>query len=567
MKIRPLLLAIVVLMGMGAMVSATATNYLRGGFDAKPLDAPIWTRGAEFGEPVRVDPAVRAIVRLLPMPTASLEISDNSSVDGGDVHFEFVDQQEVTSGTLVIRATFWFQDFDGYHLLVREQGTSTADFLSIYFNGNGTVAVGDADSSPSVVATYDLDRHYFVRVAFDLDAGTYSLWLDGVEVLTDEPHGVSGHGVGSISIGHGADNDLSGTFFLDDIYAGTWDGPVYHVRANFNTKEIGQPIGTGGPEYGEPTDMDENWIETLVTDQVMATPCLAISDNSDWWSGYVGFGFFGDAEVTTGRIVISAELFFQATEDFTITIREAISSACQFPELLFYEDGHVRCQDAGGLLPWIGDYPLGRRTRFTFDFDMDAGTYDLWFDGNLVIQDEPYDLTGCGIGSVHFGTRHDSDYLGTMFVDNIQAASVYPYAYGVCCRNDQCKVLIPPDCMFLEGQFFDAWDSCDADPCVNSDVPDDLGDGALVLRVQPTPFTRRTVLHFWGASRRRVRLGVFDVRGRLVRRLLDGPVPEGMGSVVWDGRDETGASVPGGVYFVRMRDGRSSVNRRVVMLR
>jgi len=59
---------------------------------------------------------------------------------------------------------------------------------------------------------------------------------------------------------------------------------------------------------------------------------------------------------------------------------------------------------------------------------------------------------------------------------------------------------------------------------------------------------------------------VFDVTGRLVRRLVtDTVMPEGNQSVVWDGRDESGAAAGRGVYFIRLRLGDQVAARRVVV--
>ncbi len=47
-------------------------------------------------------------------------------------------------------------------------------------------------------------------------------------------------------------------------------------------------------------------------------------------------------------------------------------------------------------------------------------------------------------------------------------------------------------------------------------------------------------------------LAIYDLEGRRVRRLLDGDLAAGPRRVVWDGRSDTGASVPNGLYLVRL---------------
>ena len=59
---------------------------------------------------------------------------------------------------------------------------------------------------------------------------------------------------------------------------------------------------------------------------------------------------------------------------------------------------------------------------------------------------------------------------------------------------------------------------------------------------------------------------VFDVNGRLVRTLLQGPVSQGIQRVAWDGRDESGRRTAAGVYFVKSRAASFTATRKVVLL-
>jgi hypothetical protein len=60
------------------------------------------------------------------------------------------------------------------------------------------------------------------------------------------------------------------------------------------------------------------------------------------------------------------------------------------------------------------------------------------------------------------------------------------------------------------------------------------------------------------------RLLVFDVQGRTVRRLVDGTCPAGFQSVVWDGTDDRGTTVPSGIYLYRLEaDGRANVRKLI----
>jgi hypothetical protein len=62
-------------------------------------------------------------------------------------------------------------------------------------------------------------------------------------------------------------------------------------------------------------------------------------------------------------------------------------------------------------------------------------------------------------------------------------------------------------------------------------------------------------------------LGVFDVTGRRVRRLIEGPRDPGAETLTFDLRDDAGARLPPGVYLVRARLGETTFVRRLVVAR
>ena len=72
--------------------------------------------------------------------------------------------------------------------------------------------------------------------------------------------------------------------------------------------------------------------------------------------------------------------------------------------------------------------------------------------------------------------------------------------------------------------------------------------------VNPNPFNPRTSVSFTLGKSSPVTIMVFDMRGRLVRELLDGEQMEGGDQdVVWNGLNDDGAAVASGVYFFRVQ--------------
>jgi hypothetical protein len=83
---------------------------------------------------------------------------------------------------------------------------------------------------------------------------------------------------------------------------------------------------------------------------------------------------------------------------------------------------------------------------------------------------------------------------------------------------------------------------------------------------QPNPFRAGTQIHFGLPETESVRLDVFDVTGRLVRRLVDGTLQAGDHAVEWDGRANGRTSLPSGVYLYRLEAGGEVAQRRMLLL-
>ena len=99
-----------------------------------------------------------------------------------------------------------------------------------------------------------------------------------------------------------------------------------------------------------------------------------------------------------------------------------------------------------------------------------------------------------------------------------------------------------------------------------SDVATPVRPGRL-RPVVPNPFNPRARIRFELASAGRVHLLVLDVRGRLVRRLLDATLGSGSYEKVWDGRDGAGRALPSGRYWVQLVAPGCVESRSAVLLR
>ena len=100
-------------------------------------------------------------------------------------------------------------------------------------------------------------------------------------------------------------------------------------------------------------------------------------------------------------------------------------------------------------------------------------------------------------------------------------------------------------------------------------APELQNGAALTLEPNfPNPFRHSTTLSFSLSQPDAVRLAVYDVAGRLVRRLHDGrSLPAGSHEAIWDGIDEAGRLSAPGIYYYRLESTHGSVSRRMLLLR
>jgi hypothetical protein len=83
----------------------------------------------------------------------------------------------------------------------------------------------------------------------------------------------------------------------------------------------------------------------------------------------------------------------------------------------------------------------------------------------------------------------------------------------------------------------------------------------------PNPFTGTTTVALALPAPAPVTLSVYDIAGRLVRRIDRGVLAAGSHTLRWDGRDGNGRSVGCGVYFLRVAAGDRVEDRKAVLLR
>lgn len=171
-------------------------------------------------------------------------------------------------------------------------------------------------------------------------------------------------------------------------------------------------------------------------------------------------------------------------------------------------------------------------SEFTIEPSEDAGTV-TWSEGNMKIN-----------ASIHVSA------IGFI---NIETRAV---ASG--------QITVPPDSIYLTCG--EAMDERDFTAGVD-DGPDGIQGSGSYLVGSPNPFSPATTIEYEIFQNAHVRIAIYDVKGQLVRTLVDEQVPAGRYDALWDGRSASGAMVASGVYYCQMEAGTLRQMNKLVVLK
>jgi flagellar hook assembly protein FlgD len=99
-----------------------------------------------------------------------------------------------------------------------------------------------------------------------------------------------------------------------------------------------------------------------------------------------------------------------------------------------------------------------------------------------------------------------------------------------------------------------------------SDDPETPGLTAVLRQNYPNPFNPTTTLSFNMHKAGNAKLSVYNVKGQLVKTLLNSTIAAGSNSVDWNGDDNSGKSVTSGIYFYKLTaNGKTETKKMMLM--
>jgi len=83
----------------------------------------------------------------------------------------------------------------------------------------------------------------------------------------------------------------------------------------------------------------------------------------------------------------------------------------------------------------------------------------------------------------------------------------------------------------------------------------------------PNPFNPVTNILFSNPESGRVKVDIYDIRGRRIINLADKYLESGKQRILWNGRNENGVEVASGMYFYRVETPAGSETRKMILMK
>lgn len=89
----------------------------------------------------------------------------------------------------------------------------------------------------------------------------------------------------------------------------------------------------------------------------------------------------------------------------------------------------------------------------------------------------------------------------------------------------------------------------------------------LAMSCYPNPFSDRSTISIKSSEPGFSKLNIYNIKGQLIRSYGNSSKSSGDHTFQWDGRDNSGNQVSGGIYFIKVQSGQRTANSKILYMR
>ncbi|MFH0931376.1 MAG: FlgD immunoglobulin-like domain containing protein, partial [Candidatus Zixiibacteriota bacterium] len=165
----------------------------------------------------------------------------------------------------------------------------------------------------------------------------------------------------------------------------------------------------------------------------------------------------------------------------------------------------------------------------------------------------------------------DPDYFAEFTLDSLKSGNFKFHNWN----NYDDIIMIPTVITKTTGAFNYSYSATyDSTLTEVEEIPDLLPHSFTLSQNYPNPFNPSTTIPFqvYGSqfivhSPIHTTLKIYNIRGQLVRTLVDEEKLQGDYNVIWDGKDNSGKDVTSGIYFYQLKTDNATTTKKMVLLR
>ncbi len=166
-------------------------------------------------------------------------------------------------------------------------------------------------------------------------------------------------------------------------------------------------------------------------------------------------------------------------------------------------------------------------------------------DGDIVFQYHTVDNPGMNTNYCTIGIENQTQLIGLTY----SHASFYPVTASTLAPNLAIKFTTNAPDTFVSND-------------------DQIGSLPFVMgQNYPNPFNPTTTISFNLLQSSNTSLRVYNLKGQLIRSLMDADVQAGQYQIVWDGKDDQGREVSSGLYLYQLKSGTKTVSRKMLLMK
>ncbi|MGC9362057.1 MAG: FlgD immunoglobulin-like domain containing protein, partial [Candidatus Syntrophosphaera sp.] len=100
-----------------------------------------------------------------------------------------------------------------------------------------------------------------------------------------------------------------------------------------------------------------------------------------------------------------------------------------------------------------------------------------------------------------------------------------------------------------------------------SDAPFSIVDPLANLKASPNPSKDGTSISFDLKAPASTSVRIYNIKGQIIRTLMENNTLQGKQNVTWDGKDQSGRKVTAGIYFAKITADKYCTTQKLIIMK